>query len=107
MGININLRFLPNFNITRHVMSPYNSVPFSSCPQNGVFLPVLQSVWDTLHFLYRHMYTMKMEAVVSSHFRSFHPLCGNVIEKKKEKSLHYINLQCNKDFFGKSKAKMS
>ena len=71
----------------------------------GLFLSVLESVWDTLHFLYRHMYTMKMEAVVSTHFRCFHPVCGNVILKKE--SLRCINLQCNKYFLGKSQMKMS
>jgi hypothetical protein len=44
-------------------------------------------------------YHLYMEAVVSSHFRYICPLCGTVLQKKK-KSLHCINLQCNKYFLG-------
>ena len=56
------------------------------------------SQYRTRFISLRHMYTMKLEAVVSSHFRCFHPLSGTVIQKKK--SLDCINLQCNKDFLG-------
>jgi hypothetical protein len=50
------------------------------------------------------MYTIKMEATVSSHFRFFHPLWGTLIQKKKKKNLHCRNLQCNKDFLGNEQA---
>jgi len=108
MGINRNLCLLPNFNITRHMMSPHNAYyTFLYLLSNGLFLSVLQSEWDTLHFLYRHYVYHEDGGSCFFTFQMFPPTVFGTAIQKKKKSLHCINLQCNKDFLDKSQVKVS
>jgi len=101
MGINGNLCFLPNFNITRHMMSPHNAYyTFLYLLSNGLFLSALQSVWDTLHFLYRHYVYHEDGGNCFFTFQMFPPTMFGTVMQKKKKSLHCINLQCHKNFLG-------
>jgi hypothetical protein len=76
------------------------SVSFCTCSQMDCFY-LLQSVWDTLHFLYRHYVYHEDGGSCFFIFQMFPPttVFGTAIQKKK-KSLRSINLQCHKDFLG-------
>ena len=88
MGLHGNLCFLPKFNIThKWYLHTKLSIPFSSCPQMDC-LSVVQSVLDTLHFLYRHVYHEDGGSCFFT-FQMFPPTLWQCNTKEEEKSTLY------------------
>jgi hypothetical protein len=75
-------------------------VYLSAAASTGLFLSALQSVWDTLHILYRHYVYHEDGGSCFFTFRLFPPTMFGTAMQKKKKSLHSINLQFMKDFLG-------